>query len=75
MLRYLRGATTETGLTVRAAAHNATYQTGESVPDAEMVALNLTRHNVCPTCNYTLRPRFPTLPDPTDGTQEREVDL
>jgi hypothetical protein len=75
MLGYLRGTTTETGLTVRAALHDATYQTGESVSDAEMATLNLTRHDVCPTWNYTLRPRSLTLPNPTDPSQKRELVL
>lgn len=75
MLGYLRGTTTETGLTVRAALHDGTYQTGESVSDAEMATLNLTHHAVCPTWNYTLRPRFPTGPDPADGTPNRELVL
>jgi Rhodopirellula transposase DDE domain len=62
MLGYLQGTTTTTGLAVRAALHDGAYQTGESVPDAEMATLNLTRHDVCPTWNYTLRPRIPTHP-------------
>jgi hypothetical protein len=65
MLRYLQGTTTETGLTVRAALHDGTYQTGERVSDADMAALNLTRHAVCPTWNYTLRPH--TVPRPGAG--------
>ena len=60
MLRYLRGTTTGTGLTVRATLHEGVYQTGEHVADAEMATLNLERHVVCPTWNYTLRPRSPS---------------
>jgi hypothetical protein len=68
MLGYLEGATTRSGLTVRAALHDGAYQTGESVPDAVMATLNLTKHDVCPTWNYTLRPRSTTTPDaPLDG--------
>jgi hypothetical protein len=68
MLGYLRGTKTETGLTVRAALHDGIYKTGESVSDADMTALNLTRHDVCPTWNYTLRPRAaPTPGSDTDG--------
>lgn len=59
LLGYLRSTTTESGLTVRAALHADTYQTGERVSDAELATLNLERHTVCPTRNYTLRPRSP----------------
>src|SRR5207247_4258228 len=44
MLGYLRGTTTETGLSVRAALHAGTYRTGERVSDAEMATLSLERH-------------------------------
>ncbi len=57
MLHYLRGTTTQTGRTVRAALHHGTYQTGERVSDADMSILNLERHAVCPAWNYTLRPQ------------------
>jgi len=72
MLGYLRGTKTETGLTVRAALHEGLYKTGESVSDADMATLNLERHAICPTWNYTLRPR-PTLSSdavPTDVSRE-----
>jgi len=75
MLGYLHGTTTQTGLTVRAALHDGTYQTGESVSDAGMAALNLTRHDVCPTWNYTLRPRSTTVPDPDLDCPSRELVL
>lgn len=75
MLGYLEGTTTQTGLTVRAALHNGSYQTGESVPDAEMAALNLTRHDVCPTWNYTLHPRSSCVPDSTATSPTRELVL
>jgi len=68
MLGYLRGTTTETGLSVRAALHAGTYPTGERVSDAEMATLSLERHAVCPTWNYTLRPRSLVSPAPApDG--------
>lgn len=75
MLGYLQGTTSATGLTVRAALHDRTYHTGESVPDAVMASLNLTRHDVCPTWNYTLRPRPPAVPDSTLDTASRELIL
>ena len=75
MLGYLQGTTTATGLTVRAALHDGIYRTGESVPDAVMATLNLTTHDVCPTWNYTLRPRAPAAPDPTVPGASRELVL
>jgi hypothetical protein len=75
MLGYLRGTTTETGLTVRAALHDGVYRTGERVSDAELATLNLERHAVCPTWNYTLRPRSSTIPDAAPDTGSRELIL
>ena len=73
MLRYLNG--TETGLTVRAALHDGIYQTGESVSDADMAALNLTRHDICPAWNYILRPRSSAVPDSPANSPSRELVL
>jgi hypothetical protein len=75
MLGYLQGTTTQTGLTVRAALHDGTYRTGESVSDAGMASLNLTRHDVCPTWNYTLRPRPTIVPDSALDSPSRELVL
>jgi hypothetical protein len=75
LLAYLEGTTTATGLTVRAALHDDTYQTGERVSDAEMATLNLTRHVVCPTWNYTLRPRTPTPSGALPNAVGRELVL
>ena len=57
MLAYLRGTTTSTGLTVQAARLDGDFPTGEHVPDATMARLNITRHDTCPTWNYTIQPR------------------
>jgi hypothetical protein len=57
LLSYLRGTQTCTGLTVRAHLDHQQYPTGETVSDAEMAALQLERHAVCPRWNYTIRPR------------------
>jgi hypothetical protein len=57
MLAYIRGTKTVTGLEVRAFLQDGVYKTGQSVSDAEMKALNLERHTVCPNWNYTIRPR------------------
>jgi len=57
LLACLRGTTTTTGLTVSTIRDEGTYETGQSVSDAQMQALNLAPHAVCPSWNYTLRPR------------------
>jgi hypothetical protein len=75
MLGYAQGTTTTTGLTVRAALHDRTYQTGERVSDAEMATLKLTKHDVCPTWNYTLRPRSAPTPDSPVDNSSRELVL
>ena len=75
VLGYLRGTTTETGLTVRAALHDGVYRTGERVSDAELAALNLERHAVCPTWIYTLRPRSTVSPDSPPDSVSRELVL
>jgi hypothetical protein len=75
MLGYLQGTTTQTGLTVRAALHDGVYRTGESVSDAVMATLNLTKHDVCPAWNYTLRPRSSTSPDADLNCVGRELVL
>jgi hypothetical protein len=73
MLGYLRATTTATGLTVDACLLDGAFPTGQTVSDAEMQALRLDRHDVCPIWNYTLRPRLPTLPDPDAEPGCREV--
>jgi hypothetical protein len=75
VLGYLRGTTTQTGLTVRAALHAGAYPTGERVSDAELATLNLERHAVCPTWNYTLRPRPTVIPDAASDRVSRELVL
>ena len=57
ILAYLRGTSTTTGLTVRAFLHDTLYEAGRSVTDAVMRTLNLEHHTLCPSWNYTLRPR------------------
>jgi hypothetical protein len=75
MLGYLSGTKTETGLTVRAALHDGIYKTGESVSDADLAALNLSHHDVCPPWNYTLRPRPSAVSDSAFDTASRELIL
>jgi hypothetical protein len=60
LLAYLRGTTTDTGLSVTAELPEVVYGKGQSVSNAEMAQLNLEPHLVSPQWNYTLRPRSPT---------------
>jgi hypothetical protein len=61
LLYYLRGTTTNTGLTVRATLLEGAYVKGQKVSDAEMEHLNIEHAEVCAQWNYTLRPRIPAL--------------
>jgi hypothetical protein len=73
LLALIRGTTTATGLDVHAERLDGVYATGQTVSDAEMATLNLERHNVCPTWNYTIRPRSDPAPAPALPTPNREV--
>jgi len=57
MLDYMEQTTTRTGLTVQAHPVRQAYPTGVKVSDADMQALNIDFHAVCPQWNYTIRPR------------------
>jgi len=72
LLGYLRGTTTTTGLQVDAFRLEGVYATGLSVSDGEMQTLNLERHDVCPSWNYTIRPRS-TAVVPQVMIEKREV--
>jgi hypothetical protein len=69
LLAFVRGTTTSAGLAVRAVFQRGDYPIGQKVSDAEMAGLNLERHAVCPTWNYTLWPRTPL----SSSAQLREV--
>ena len=56
LLGFIRRTTTETGLKVTATDFNRTYQTGLKVSKTEFKAIQLTRHEICPQWNYTIRP-------------------
>lgn len=58
MLSCLNATTTCKGLTVQAILLDRVYQTGQTATDAEMVALHLERHTVCPRWNYSFQPRL-----------------
>jgi hypothetical protein len=71
LLGYIRGTTTTTGLAVEAFQQAGVYATGQTVSDGEMAALNLQRHEVCPSWNYTIRPRTDgAAPDALLGKRE-----
>ena len=57
LLGFVRRTTTVTGLKVTAIHFDRIYPTGLKVSKAEFQALRLTRHDVCPQWNYTIRPR------------------
>lgn len=56
LLNYVRGTTTSTGLTVRAALLEGEYAKGQRVSDAQMEQLNIEHAVICPQWNYTLSP-------------------
>lgn len=57
LLGFIRRTTTATGLKVTASHFDKTYETGLKVSKAEFRTIQLTRHDVCPQWNYTIRPR------------------
>ena len=61
MLNSIRGTTTSTGLTVRAAWLDGTYEKGQKVSDAQMQQLNIDHQSVCSSWNYTIQPRVTVL--------------
>lgn len=68
LVGYTGDTTTTTGLRVEAALLTGAYPTGLTVTDTEMEALALERHSVCPTWNYTLRPRPAAIDAPAAST-------
>ena len=56
LLGFIRRTTTTTGLKVTATSFDKTYETGLKVSNAEFKTIQLTRHDVCPQWNYTIRP-------------------
>ena len=57
LLGFIRRTTTRTGLKVTATHFEKTYQTGQRVSNFEFKNIKLTRHDICPQWNYTIRPR------------------
>jgi hypothetical protein len=57
MLAYIRGTTTNTGLTVEAFLKEGAFPQGQKVSKTEMERLALKPHSTCPNWNYTMTPR------------------
>jgi hypothetical protein len=57
LLGFIRRTTTTTGLNVTATQMDRIYPTGLKVSKTEFKEIQLTRHDVCPQWNYTIRPR------------------
>jgi DDE family transposase len=57
MLGYIRGTTTTTGLKVTVSLDDAHYKKRQKVTQEDFAELLVSLHNVCPSWNYTRRPR------------------
>ena len=57
LLGFIHRTTTKTGLKVTATYFDKIYETGLKVSKKEFETIQLTRHDVCPQWNYTIRPR------------------
>ena len=57
MLNYIRGTTTQTGLSVRAFLVDRAFEKGRSVSQEQRDALCLIRRPVCPNWNYIISPQ------------------
>jgi len=73
MLKYIRGTTTQTGLTVRAACLEGTFEKGQKVSDDQMRHLNIEQQSVCSQWNYTIHPRPAGLPEATPTSEGQKV--
>jgi hypothetical protein len=73
MLNAIRGTTTQTGLTVRAAVLDGTFEKGQKVSDDQMQQLNIEYQSVCSQWNYTIRPQLTTLSETTQASTVPEV--
>jgi hypothetical protein len=57
IVQFIAATTTKTGLKVRCQLDETTYPAGIRVSDAEMDAVNLTRHDFHGEWNYTISPK------------------
>jgi hypothetical protein len=73
MLNALRGTTTQTGLSVRAAVLDGTFVKGQKVSDDQMQQLNLEHHSVCRQWNYTIRPLLTSLSEASPASEGQKV--
>jgi hypothetical protein len=73
MLNYIRGTTTQTGLTIRDALLDGTFEKGQKVSDDQMQQLNIEQQSVCRQWNYTIRPRLAVLSEATQTSKEEKV--
>jgi Rhodopirellula transposase DDE domain len=73
MLNYIRGTTTQTGLTVQATVVDGTFEKGQKVSDDQMQHLNIEYPSVCRQWNYTIRPRLAVLSGTTQAPEQQEV--
>jgi Rhodopirellula transposase DDE domain len=73
MLNYIRGTTTQTGLTVRAALLDGTFEKGQKVSNDQMQQLNIEQQSMCSQWNYTIRPRLTSSSEATQTSEEQKV--
>ena len=73
MLNYIRGTTTQTGLTVRAALLDGTFEKGQKVSDDHMKQLNIEQQSACSQWNYTIQPRLTALSEAPQTSEEEKV--
>lgn len=74
MLNYIRGTTTQTGLTVRAALLNGTFEKGQKVSDDQMRQLNIEHQSACSQWNHTIQPRLAVLSEaPQTSKEEKDI--
>lgn len=59
MTALIRGTSTQTGLTVKAALLKGHYPTKVKVSDAQFADLKIVHRKICPQWNYILHPREP----------------
>jgi hypothetical protein len=62
IVQLIAATTTDTGLTVRAELDENKYPKGVKVSDAQLAAVNLSRHSFHGDWNYTISPSQKTLP-------------
>ena len=73
LLNYIRGTTTQTGLSVQALLLDGIFEKGQKVSDEQMQHLNLEHHSVCRQWNYTIRPRLAVLSGAAQVSEEQKV--